>query len=102
MGLDHLGNGGKVLADGVVAAALADLEGDERGDGITDRGGVDRRTPSGDRPRPLEPTQPRLDCSPCDAELARRLEDTDPRMVGEQSEKGGVEGIDRHRAHHLT
>ena len=75
----------------VVARALPDLQGQERGHRVAQRLRLELRPPAGDHPGLRQLVEPGLDRPAGDAEPAGRLEDPDPRLVGEQMEQGGIQ-----------
>ena len=81
----------QVPRDRLVAGALPDLQGQERGDRVAQR----LRLELGPHPE-ITPPAASLSSRACtvparDAEPAGRLEDPDPRLVGEQMEQSGIQ-----------
>jgi len=93
--LEHLRDGGEPLGDRVVPAGLADLQRDERGDRVAERGRIHLGPVSGDHAALGHPVQARLHGAAGHAQTARGLEHAHLRLGGEQSDERGVQGIDR-------
>ena len=74
---------------------LADLEGDERGHLVAERGRIHLGSGPGDHPALLHPLQPRLYGTAGDAQAAGGLEHADPRLGGQQSDQRGVKSVDQ-------
>jgi hypothetical protein len=53
--LEHFGDRGQSFRDRIVAAGLADLEGDERGHLVAERGRIHVGSVTGDHPALLHP-----------------------------------------------
>jgi hypothetical protein len=69
-----LGDRGQPFGHWVVAAGLADLQGDERGDLVAERGRIYVGSVPGDHAAVLQPLQPRLHGAAGDAETAGSLQ----------------------------
>ena len=72
------GDGGEVFGHRAVTLALRDLDGDERGDGVAQRGGVQGRRQARDHPLALHPVQARLHGAPRYLKATRRLQHPHP------------------------
>jgi hypothetical protein len=98
VGLQHLGDHGQLRRDGIVAAGLADLERDERGDLITERGRVHVGPVSGDHAAIAHAVQAGLHGAAGDAEPPGGLEHAHPGLGGQQFDERGIQPVDRLRA----
>ena len=83
----------EVRDDRGVALALADLEGAEGGDRVAQRPGIHLGREGLDDAPLLEPVEPGLHGAAGDAERPRGAEHPDVRVVGEQGDEPGVEGV---------
>jgi hypothetical protein len=92
--LEHFGDGGEPFGHRIVAAGLADLEGDERGHLIAQRGRVNVGSVPGDHAAVLQPLQPCLNGAAGDPEAPGGLQYAHPGLGGEQFDKRGVEVVD--------
>jgi len=95
VGLEHLGDGGEPLGHRIVAAGLADLEGDERGHLIAQRGRIHLGPVPGDHAAVLQPVQPGLHGAAGDPEAPGGLEHAHPWRFGQGGDEPGVEVVDR-------
>ena len=78
----------------IVAAGLADLQGDERGHLIAQRGRVNVGSVPGDHAAVLQPLQASLHGAAGDPEAPGGLQHAHPRLGGEQFDQGRVQAID--------
>ena len=92
--LEHLGDRGEPFRYRIVAAGLADLQGDERGDLVAERGRVYLGPVAGDHAAIGQPVQARLHGAAGDAEPPGGLEHADPGLGGEQFDERGIQAID--------
>jgi hypothetical protein len=95
--LEHLGDRGQPLRDAVVAADLPDLERDERGDLVAERGRIHVGSVGGDDAAVTHAVQAGLHGAAGHAEPARGLQHAHPRLGGQQFDERGVQRVDRPR-----
>ena len=93
VGLEHLGDRGQPVGHRVVAAGLADLQGDERGHLVTQRGRIHLGSVPGDHAAVLQPLQAGLHGAAGDPEPPGGLQHADPGLGGEQFDQGRVQGV---------
>ena len=86
-----LGDRGQPFRDGIVAAGLADLKRDERGDLVAERRRIDVRAVSGDHAAFPHPVQARLHRAASGPESPGGLEHAHPWLDGQQFDEHGVE-----------
>src|SRR4051812_22983094 len=82
-----------MLGDRAVPGRLRDLQRREGGHREADRSRVDLRGPRGDRSSTLEPVESSLHRPARYAEPSGRLQDTDPRLAGEEQDDPAVQSI---------
>ena len=91
MHLQYLWDCGQPFRDRIVAAGLADLERDKRGDLVAERRRIHVRAVSGDHAALSHPVQAGLDRAAGGAEPTGRLEHAHPRLGGQQFNEGGIQ-----------
>jgi hypothetical protein len=80
--LEHFGDRGQSFRDRIVAAGLADLEGDERGHLVAERGRVHLGSVSGDHATLLQSLQACLHGAAGNTQAAGGLEHAHPGLGG--------------------
>ena len=92
--LEYLGDGGEPFGYRVVSAGLADLQGDERGHLVAQRGRINVGSVAGDHAAVLQPLQPGLHGAAGDPQAPGGLQHADPGLGGEQFDQGRVQAVD--------
>ena len=91
--LEYLGDRGQPFSHRVVTAGLADLQGDERGHLVAERGRIHLGSVPGDHTAFLQSFQPGLHGAAGDAQPPGGLEHAHPGLGGEQFDQRGVQVI---------
>jgi len=93
--LEHLGDRGEPFGYRIVAAGLADLEGDERGHLVAERGRVHLGSVSGDHAAFGQPLQACLHGAAGDPQPPGGLKHAHPGLGGQQFDQRGVQPVDQ-------
>jgi hypothetical protein len=93
VGLEDLGDRGQSFGHRIVAARLADLEGDERGHLVAQRGRIHVGPVPGDHAAALQPLQAGLHGAAGNPEAPGGLQHAHPGLGGKQFDQGRVQAV---------